>query len=225
MARILVIEDEEPIRRGLVDLLAYHGHQPTAEADGDRGLQRALHDTWDLLLVDVMLPGTDGFEITRRARERHPGRGILLLTARGTESDVLEGFQAGCDDYVTKPFSIAQLLARVEALLRRVSGPSQRSLGPLSLDVDHLEIRAPGGTQALSRRDVELLVYLADQDRVVSREDLLREVWGYTCVDGVETRAVDMHLVKLRRKLEAVFDGSVVETVRGAGYRLDPALR
>lgn len=225
MARILLIEDEDAIRRGLVDLLAYHGHQPLPEADGDRGLERAVTETWDLLLVDVMLPGTDGFTIARQARAEHPSRGILMLTAKGSEQDILQGFAAGCDDYVTKPFSIAQLLARVDALLRRSAGPSLRQIGPLALDTDHLAVRGPLGSRQLSQRDVELLAYLIDQDRVVAREDLLREVWGYARVEAVETRAIDMHLVKLRRKLEAVIAEPVIETVRGAGYRLHLELR
>ena len=226
MARILIIEDEDAIRRGLVDLLAYHGHQPTPVADGTAGLQRALDERWDLLLVDVMLPGTDGFTITAQVRARHPGLGILLLTAKGAEADVLQGFQAGCDDYITKPFSIAQLVVRVEALLRRASAqPAKLTLGPLEIDVDNLEVRCGAALQRLTLRDIEVLGYLSThRGRIVSRTDLLRDVWGYAKVEAVETRAVDMHLVKVRRKLEELLPDPVMETVRGAGYRLHPEL-
>ena len=157
-ARILVIEDEEAIQRGLVDLLAYHGHQPTPVGDGTVGLERALSEPWDLLLVDVMLPGIDGFSITRQVRARHPELGILLLTAKGAESDILEGFQAGCDDYVTKPFSIAQLMARVDALLRRAKRTSSMfMIGPIQVDSERLMASVGDREQPLSLRDVEIL--------------------------------------------------------------------
>jgi two-component system response regulator RegX3 len=223
-ARILVVEDEPAIRRGLCDLLAYHGHEPHGVADGAEALRRGLGEAWDLVLLDVMLPEVDGFTICRRIREVRPGLGIVMLTAKGSETDVLEGFSAGCDDYVSKPFSVAQLSARVAALLRRARSPEPRSveLGPITLDVDNLEARVGGEDVALTRRDVELLAYLAsERHRIVPREDLLRHVWGYQRVDHVETRCVDMHVVKLRRKLAEVVPGvELIETVRGAGYRL-----
>jgi DNA-binding response OmpR family regulator len=223
-ARILVVEDEEPIRRGICDLLAYRGHAPVGVATGTEGLEEALSGAYDLLVLDVMLPGVDGFTICERAREAWPGQAILVLTARGREGDVLEGFQRGCDDYVAKPFSVAQLTARIEALLRRArtQRPRTLTLGPLTVDVGNLVARGEGGEVTLSARDVEVLAHLALERRVVSREELLREVWGYQRVEGVETRCVDMHMVKLRRKLSrALPERSVIETVRGAGYRLE----
>ncbi|MBX2800263.1 MAG: response regulator transcription factor [Myxococcales bacterium] len=222
-ARILVIEDEEPIRRGLCDVLVLHGHDPTGSATGDDGLARGLEEDWDLLLVDVMLPGVDGFTICRRVRQRHPSRGILMLTARGSEDDILEGFSAGADDYVTKPFSVAQLLARVQALLRRTGPknvPVRFELGPAVIDADALQLEIDGECLALTRRDVKLLGYLTERPgRVVSREELLLDVWGYQCVDRVETRCVDMHISKFRRRLAEISDVELIETVRGAGYK------
>jgi two-component system response regulator RegX3 len=229
MASILIIEDEPAIRRGLVDLLAYHGHTPTAVEDGTSGLEHATSGRYDLCIVDVMLPGVDGLTICRKTRAAQPSQALLVLTARGRESDVLDGFDAGCDDYVAKPFSVAQLMARVDALLRRVGASSEPTpevlrLGPLDVDADNLELRAGEARQQVTKRDVEVLQYLyAERHRIVSRNDLLGEVWGYARPEAVETRAVDMHLVKLRRKIDAVVpDGgnTLIETIRGAGYRL-----
>ena len=222
-ARILVVEDEEPIRRGICDLLAYHGHAPTGVDNGTDGLQAALEGDYDVLLLDVMLPGVDGFTICERARAARPAQGIVMLTARGREEDVLEGFRRGCDDYIPKPFSVAQLMARIEALLRRaqVARPRSMRLGPLEVDVDNLRARAGEISVDLSVRDIEVLAHLQQADKIVSREELLRAVWGYQRVEAVETRCVDMHMVKLRRKLARVLpEATVIETVRGAGYRL-----
>ena len=219
-ARILVVEDEAPIRRGLCDVLAYHGHAPTPVATGTEGLQEALSGAYDLLILDVMLPGVDGLTICERAREAHPAQAILMLTARGGEGDVLEGFRRGADDYVAKPFSVAQVVARVTALLRRSGIQERFSVGGVPVDTERLTAGAEAQV-ALSRRDVELLSYLGKTPgRAVSREELLREVWGYAITRGVETRCVDMHIAKLRKKLAPVAAGTVIETVRGAGYRV-----
>ncbi len=220
-----MIEDEPAIRRGVCDLLAYHGLLPTGVANGAEGLRQAQAAEWDLLLVDVMLPEVDGFTICRQVRESKPGQAILMLTAKGREEDVLEGFAAGCDDYITKPFSVAQLAARVKALLRRSGAAAERKVSSCDLTVHADSLRATVGEASvpLSTRDVEVMVHLgARRPAVVSREELLTEVWGYQRVDNVETRAVDMHIVKLRRKLSVVSEQSVIETVRGAGYRLAP---
>jgi DNA-binding response OmpR family regulator len=222
---VLVIEDEEPIRVGLCDVLAFHGLAPTAAADGTTGLRLGREGTWALVVVDVMLPGVDGFTITRALREAHPSLPILVLTAKGAEADVLEGFAAGADDYVTKPFSVAQLAARVRALVRRSAGAGRRrfGLGPATVDVDALTLSTARGTVPLSPRDAELLGYLADRaGTVVPREALLRDVWRFQRTERVETRCVDMHLSKLRRKLLSVCDDELIETVRGAGYRVRP---
>ena len=219
MSRILVVEDEDAIRRGLCDLLAFHGHDPVPVARGDEGLREALEGSYDLLLLDVMLPEVDGLTICRQARAAKPGQAILVLTARGREQDVLEGFAAGCDDYVAKPFSVAQLMARVSALLRRSSGPRTTTLRGCELDEADLRIRRGEVVVDLSIRDVEVLLFLHRHGGVARRPELLREVWGYERVDSVETRCVDMHLSKLRKKL-APLGVELIETVRGAGYRL-----
>jgi DNA-binding response OmpR family regulator len=232
---ILVIEDEAPIRTGICDLLAYHGHRPTGVGDGERGLAEALAGRYDLVILDIMLPGRDGFSICEALRAARPGLAILMLTARGREQDVLRGFEVGCDDYVAKPFSLSVLSARIEALLRRVpeslepgseppSKPARTvSIGPLELDLDNLRARVGDRDIELTSRDLEVLEYLArERHRVVPRLDLLREVWGYERAEKLETRCVDMHVVKLRRRLAELLPeaDSPIETVRGVGYRL-----
>ncbi|WP_219908019.1 response regulator transcription factor [Enhygromyxa salina] len=235
---ILIVEDEAPIREGICDLLAYHGHQPTGVGDGERGLTEALTGRYALVILDVMLPGRDGFAICEQLRAARPGQAIMMLTARGREQDVLRGFECGCDDYVPKPFSLSLLRARIEALLRRATPipatPARASntlqIGPLSLDLDNLRARVGERDIELTSRDLEVLEYLArERHRVVPRIDLLREVWGYDRAEKLETRCVDMHVVKLRRRLAELLPSgdSPIETVRGVGYRLrvseDPA--
>ena len=220
--RILVVEDEESIRVGICDVLAFKGFDPTGVEDGIEGLQEALSGAYDLLVLDVMLPGLDGFSICRRAREAQPRQAILMLTAKGDEASVLEGFSAGADDYVSKPFSLAQLMARIQALVRR--SVAQRggsfAVGEVEIDAGRLTASRGASSVELSPRDVEVLTMLVrESGRVVSRDDLLREVWGYTRPDALETRCVDMHIAKLRRKLKPV-SPTLIETVRGAGYRV-----
>jgi two-component system response regulator RegX3 len=219
---ILVVEDEAPIREGVCDVLAFRGYRPVPVADGHGGLSEALSGRHALVMLDVMLPGLDGFSICERVRQALPRQAILMLTAKGGEDDVLEGFRRGADDYVPKPFSVAQLVARVQALVRRTDpaahGPLD--LGGLVLDPKALVATGPGGVVELSLRDVEVILYLAGRrGEVVSRADLLRDVWGYARAEALETRCVDIHLSKLRRKLGPT--GLVpIETVRGAGYRV-----
>jgi two-component system response regulator RegX3 len=224
-ARVLVIEDEDAIRRGLCDVLAYHGHEPESAERGDTGLARALSGEHDLLLLDVMLPGVDGFTICEQVRAAHPKLPILMLTARGSEEDVLNGFRCGSDDYVTKPFSVAELIARIEALLRRTlaertdAEPEPFSIGPYVVDAGRLHATVAGAAREpipLTRREIDILALFAQETgRIVSRRRLLQEIWGYPSPDRVETRSVDMQLMRLRRKL----DGVHIETIRGEGYR------
>lgn len=230
----MVVEDEAAIRTGICDLLAYHGHQPTAIGDGEQGLAEALTGRHALVILDVMLPGRDGFSVCEALRAARPGQAILMLTARGREQDVLRGFECGCDDYVAKPFTIALLRARIEALLRRAAPSSELpgapakpprtlAVGPLELDLDNLRARVGERDIELTTRDLEVLEYLArERHRVVPRIDLLREVWGYERAEKLETRCVDMHVVKLRRRLAELLPeaDSPIETVRGVGYRL-----
>lgn len=221
---ILVIEDEKAIRTGICDVLAFKGYRPVGVERGDDGLREALTGSHTLCIVDVMLPGIDGFTICTRVREALPRQALMVLTARGAEEDVLRGFASGADDYVTKPFSVAQLVARVEALLRRTLAEvaDRFYLGPVTIDAERLLAVRGDSRVDLSPRDVEVLAALARQPgKVVSRTDLLRQVWGYARAEALETRCVDMHIVKLRRKLEPLVDADLlIETVRGAGYRL-----
>jgi two-component system response regulator RegX3 len=221
---VVVVEDEAPIRMGLCDVLAFHGHEPREAADGPAGLALALERPQPaLVLLDVMMPGMDGFTVCERLRAARPSLPILMLTAKGAEADVLRGFAAGADDYVTKPFSVAQLMARVTALLRRSGGVvAPFRIGALTIDTGRL-LASGDGTIELSPREAELLAHLHQQDgRPVTREALLKDVWGYARVERVETRCVDMAIVKLRRKLATIGSEEVIVTVRGVGYRCGP---
>ncbi len=227
MSHILIVEDEEAIGRGLQDCLESQGHRVTWLADGDAGLKEAVEGCADMLLLDVMLPGTDGFSICRAAREAHPERAIMMLTAKGGEEDILTGFSAGADDYVSKPFSVVQLLARIDALVRRC--PPQHTeqktqCGRLCVDYDALQISYAERVVDINRRDADLLVlFYQERGRILSRRRLLRDIWDYACPDMVETRSVDMHLTKLRRKIKTVLGKDekqfCIETIRGEGYR------
>ena len=220
---ILVVEDEAAIRTGLCDVLAFHGHAPTGVESGEEGLQEALQGCYALVLLDVMLPALSGFDVCRTLRARRPEQAILMLTARGSEADVLEGFRCGADDYVTKPFSVAELMARVGALLRR-SGPPPPppepfAFGAWSVDPCSRTAACAGDRVELTAREVALLALFArERGRIVSRRQLLVEVWGLQHVERIHTRTVDMHMVKLRRKIEA-HDRGAIETIRGEGYR------
>jgi DNA-binding response OmpR family regulator len=222
--RILVVEDEAAIRRGLLDVFAHHGFDATGAASGEEGLRAGLSGDHDLIVLDLMLPGISGFDVCERVREAQPRVPILMLTARGAEEDILRGFRVGADDYVTKPFSLAQLLARVNALLRRAGDGAAESLAPFrvgTLTIEPARLAAHGGDEevSLTRREIELLALLAEErGRIVSRRRLLREVWRFEHADHLETRTVDMHVAKLRKKLGAARD--LIETVRGEGYRL-----
>ena len=221
---ILVVEDESVLATGLCDVLAFRGYAPTAVASGDEGLRRALDGRFALVLLDVMLPGLSGFDVCSELRAARPEQPILLLTARGAESDVLEGFRRGADDYVTKPFSIAELMARTEALLRRSGRLAPGEAKPFTLG--HWRIDPAGRTAAdgkrqveLSQREVDLLgLFARDRGRIVSRRTLLVEVWGMHHVDHIQTRTVDVHVGKLRKKL-GMSETGPLETVRGEGYR------
>ncbi len=227
---ILVVEDEESILRGVCDVLAYHGYAPTGVADGEEGLLAGQSNQYALALLDVMLPGINGFEICEALREQHAHLPIIMLTARGSEDDVLTGFRAGADDYVTKPFSVAELMARVEAVLRRAGrlrSSEERPFEFAGWSIDPANLRASRGEEEvdLTNRELAILaLFLRERGRIVSRRMLLGEVWGAPNPDRVETRSVDMQMAKLRKKLGfgAPTGGEVVgpiETVRGAGYR------
>jgi len=225
---ILVVEDEEAILRGLCDVLAFRGYTPEGATRGDLGLEMALDSKIDpaLVILDVMLPGMNGFDVCENLRSARPELPILMLTARGSEEDILRGFRCGADDYITKPFSVAELVARVAALMRRsghgpmdAEPPSPFTFGPWTIEPDNRT--ASKGTVAveLTARDLEILeVFARDKGRILSRRLLLTEIWGFPDPDRLETRSVDMHIAKLRKKLGAP-DDALIETIRGEGYR------
>ena len=225
--RILIVEDEEAIRTGLRDVLVFHGYELDCAADGNEGLDKALSGSFDLILLDIMLPGMDGFEICNRIRSRDREQPIIMLTARSSDEDIIQGLSLGADDYVAKPFSVAQLVLRVQAVLRRsriaVEMDNQLRLGD-GIEIDSRNLSGRRGEQALSftRREVEILQYLKENsERPVSREELLTRVWGYARNLQLETRTVDIHIAKLRRKIEPdPAQPCYLLTVRGAGYRL-----
>lgn len=232
--KILIVEDEPAIREGLVDVFVYHGFEADSAADGREGLRKAETGRYDLLLLDVMLPGVDGFTICERIRAKDRDQPIILLTARSGDEDIVQGLRLGADDYVPKPFSVAALVLRVQAVLRRArpdpAPPARFRLGDaVEIDPPNLAGRRGGEELAFTRREIELLCYLrAHAGRAVPREELLHRVWGYARDLAIETRTVDIHIAKLRRKIEAdPAAPCLLVTVRGAGYRLlgaEPAL-
>jgi DNA-binding response OmpR family regulator len=226
--RVLVIEDDPAIRRGVVDALRFDGYEPLEAGTFQEGLQAALRGSCELVLLDLVLPGGDGLDILARAREAHPTLPVIVLTARGAEHDRVLGLKRGADDYVLKPFSAKELLARVEAVLRR---SAERHAGVEEIAFEggraHLGRREValdgGGTAQLSEREAELLGYLARAaGRPVSREELLERVWRVPA-RSVHTRTVDMHVARLREKLgDPAERPRVILTLRGKGYRLVP---
>jgi DNA-binding response OmpR family regulator len=225
--RILVVEDEAAIRLGLADVLVYHGYRVDAVGDGRDGLTKALSGQYDLLLLDVMLPGRDGFSICDEVRKVDRDQPIIMLTAKTSDEDIVNGLSLGADDYIAKPFSIAQLVLRVKAVLRRsrTAGAAVARItlaGDVEIDVQNLSGRRGTEPLTFTRREMEILEYLQrNTERPVTRDELLMRVWGYDRSADIETRTVDIHVAKLRRKIEidAKEPRSLI-TVRGAGYRL-----
>jgi two-component system response regulator RegX3 len=224
--RILIVEDEAAIRTGLVDVFVFHGFEVDYAIDGREGLNKALSGTFDLILLDVMLPSMNGFEICNRIRLEDRDQPIIMLTAKSSDEDIIEGLSLGADDYVTKPFSVAQLVLRVQAVLRRsriaADMENRIRLGDLEVDLRNLSGRRGEHRLSFTRREVEILQYLgANSERPVSRDELLTKVWGYARNLDIETRTVDIHIAKLRRKIESdPTQPRHLITVRGAGYRL-----
>jgi DNA-binding response OmpR family regulator len=220
--RVLVVEDELSIRQGLCDVLAFRGYRVEAAADGRTALEQVARHSFDLILLDVMLPEIDGFAVCASIRADGHEVPIVMLTAKGSEDDILRCFELGADDYVTKPFSVRQLLARAQALLKRAGKLATENfrVGSFEVQPEYALAKSAQASVELSAKEIQILRVLSEEPgRIVSRRTLLREVWGMNNVEHVETRTVDMHIAKLRRKLgdEAA---SLVETVRGQGYRI-----
>jgi len=226
--RILVVEDDPAIRRGLVDALTIEGYEALEAGDGEAGLHRALAEPFDLILLDLMLPGRDGMDVLREVRGARPVLPVIILTARGREEDRVGGLRLGADDYVVKPFSVRELLARVEAVLRRSPERpvevTELAIPGGTADLNRSEVRFDDGRRCkLSEREMALLRYLASNPgRCVSRDEILLRVWQMD-PRGIETRTVDMHVARLREKLgESPSGGGVLATVRGKGYMFTP---
>ncbi|GAB4326434.1 MAG: response regulator transcription factor [Candidatus Sumerlaeia bacterium] len=224
--RILVIEDDAAIRRGLVDSLQFAGYDTLQAAGGRTGLDMAVKVDFDLLVLDLILPEVDGLEILRRVRALRPTLPVIILTARGEEQDRVRGLRLGADDYVVKPFSVMELLARIEAVLRR-SPERPVDVSRIEFDGGHVDVgrgeaRLRDGRRIeLSEREVEILRYLAvHAGRAISREELLANVWRINPRGVGETRTIDMHIARLREKLgdDPGRDARVILTVRGKGY-------
>jgi DNA-binding response OmpR family regulator len=216
--RILVVEDDAPIRRGIVDALRIEGFQAVEAADGKAGMELALEVDCELVLLDLVLPGTQGLDILQAVRESRPTLPVIILTAMGDESDRVRGLRLGADDYVVKPFSVSELMARVQAVLRRSpQRPQDVADTPVPggvVDFSRSEIRfRDGRREDLSERENELMRYLVkNPGRVISRDELLRSVWR------VEPR-VDVHVARLREKLgDDASRPQIILTVRGKGY-------
>jgi two-component system, OmpR family, alkaline phosphatase synthesis response regulator PhoP len=221
---ILVVEDDVPIRRGIVDALRFEGYDCLEADNGDDGLALAVRAECDLILLDLVLPHRQGFDVLAQVRRDRPTLPVIILTARGGEDDRVKGLRLGADDYVVKPFSVRELLARVAAVLRR-SPERPTDIAAIDIpggtvDVARCEIRYTDGERlALSERELALFCYLArNAGRAISRKEILAHVWGLN-PDAVQTRTIDMHIARLREKLrDDPANPAIVLTVRGKGY-------
>jgi DNA-binding response OmpR family regulator len=225
MAHILIIDDEADLRRGLVDNLQFEGHTTAEAEDGAAGLSLILEEQSDLILLDVMLPNMNGFDVCREARSKGINTPIIMLTAKGDEIDRVLGLELGADDYITKPFSLRELLARVKAVLRRTrsdhtSTATAVSIGRLIVDFHTYTATDAGADVALTHKEFEVLRYLHEhKGQTVSRDQLLTDVWGYD--DSISTRSIDNFILKLRQKIEEnPARPRTILTAHGMGYKL-----
>lgn len=225
MARILIVEDEPAMQLGLKDNLEFEGYQVDVVGDGKLGLEKLLTNEFDLVVLDVMLPSMSGFDVCKSARKSGNNTPIILLTARGEEIDKVLGLELGADDYMTKPFSIRELLARIKANLRRSgtnnsNNPSDTIIGKLTIDFAAYKAVSNGKEIKLSHKEFEILKYLYDnKNKVVSRYDLLEKVWGYD--EQPTTRTVDNFIVRLRSKIEEDQNNpGIILTAHGTGYKM-----
>jgi DNA-binding response OmpR family regulator len=221
--KILIIEDEENMVEGLRFNLEARDYLVIAAPDGETGLNKAAEEQPDLIILDLMLPGLNGYEVCKRVKETNPDISIVMLTAKSQESDIVTGLDLGADDYITKPFSVLELLARIKALLRRSKPnspvPEVFHLGNLEINFRKYEARKQGEPLKLSPREFEILRYLLERKgEVVSRDDLLNQVWGYESYPY--TRTIDAHIATLRKKIEEIPDKpALIITIHGKGYK------
>lgn len=221
----MIIEDDVSILRGLKDNLEYEGYNTCAEMNGAEGLKSALSKDYDLILLDIMLPGMNGHEICKRLKREKPDLPVVMITARGSEMDKVSGLDIGADDYITKPFSIAELLARVRAVLRRYNhtnhNPNKVMFGNVVLDFKKYQAFVNDKEVKLSSKEFAILKYfLKHKGEAIHRHDLLNEVWGYDSMPT--TRTVDNFILDLRKKLEKnPSKPEHIISVRGIGYRFE----
>ena len=226
-SRILLVEDEPGLVLTVSDLLAAEGYEVETAMDGPTGLARAMGEEFDLIILDVMLPGKNGFEVCRELRQKGRDVAILMLTAKTQVVDRVVGLKLGADDYLSKPFDPSELLARVEALLRRVKREKRPPVlrfqfGNVEIDFESGKVRKDGAPVNLAGKEIQLLRYLIDhRGKVVSRDELLEKVWAYQ--SGVSSRTIDVHVAWLRQKLEEnPQNPKYIHTVRRVGYRFSP---
>ena len=219
--KILIVEDEAAIARFVELELRHEGYAVDKTEDGRSGLDQALAETYDLILLDIMLPGLSGLEVLRRLR-REKDTPVILLTARDTVMDKVSGLDMGADDYITKPFAIEELLARIRTALRKrppKAPDALLTLGPITMDTARRQVRCGGQAVELTTREFDVLrLFLENPEIVLSRETFLSKVWGYDYVG--ETNVVDVYIRYLRSKLDAACGRSLIHTVRGVGYVL-----
>lgn len=223
--RILVVEDEEALALGIRDALQHSGFEADAVLNGNAAVEAFEKGRYDLVVLDLMLPGKHGLDVLKELRAQTQEVRVLILTAMSDETDIVRGFELGADDYLAKPFSPRELVARIQAQFRRrevdSAPPPQLDLPDgIRVDLARLEVHRDGQVTALTPREGDILAYLVKhKDRVVTREDLLLDVWHYRNAN-VETRTVDIHIVGLRRKVEPdPAKPTLIQTVRGKGYR------
>lgn len=223
MAKILIVEDEPGMVAGLRDNFEFEGYQVLSAMDGVSGLERALSDSPDLVILDVMMPRMSGLDVCKQLKAKRPSIPIIMLTARGQEVDKVVGLELGADDYVTKPFSIRELLARVKAVLRRAGTPQhdkhRYAFGDIEVNLRSCQVSRQGKPLDFSSKEFELLKYfLSHPGEALSRDQLLEQVWGYDRFPT--TRTVDAHIVRLRQKLEPKPDEPhYFLTIHGIGYK------
>lgn len=223
--RILIIEDEPAISKGLCDVFVFHGFEVDTAEDGLTGLKKSLTGNFHLIILDVMLPEMNGFTVCEEVRKKDRSLPIIMLTAKSTEDDIIAGLKLGADDYIPKPFSVRELVARAEAVLRRSPKLSldNKTLqwGPFMIDAVNLRVTQNETLVEMTRREIEILLYLIKhKERPISRQELLKEVWGYAN-SNMDTRTVDIHMAKLRKKIEQdPLQPKWIQTIRSAGYKI-----
>ncbi|WP_340680704.1 response regulator transcription factor [Paraglaciecola sp.] len=223
--KLLIVEDEPIILMGLTDLFVFHGYEVESESDGKKGLSKGLEGEYACIILDVMLPSISGFEICNALRQHSLSQPIIMLTAKNTEEDIINGLTHGADDYVAKPFSTSELVLRVNALVRRSGCTATDKTLALSPNVSICTQTLMGLSYQheikYTRREVEILMYLLRQNKPVSREELLKEVWDYKNTCDLDTRTVDIHIAKIRKKIESdPKSPKHLVTHRGEGYQL-----